>query len=197
MFENLKIRFLRDYLSKYLFCYTLCKRRRSGKLNMLNYGVLTHTIILLLCYIVYCTGYRQWSSDRSGYRQLSNDRCGVTGAGYEYENGGLYAYDNPTANHNDVIGGVDDLTSFSRSRYQCGGGNPTFTMEPAETSSAVSHHPQRAPSTSPSLPYLHQRRAGDYSNYFSRDDRLPQLHSAEAPNRPTTLEVRLPKYQYF
>lgn len=141
--------------------------------------------------IVYCTvGYRQLSSDRGGYRQLSNDRCGVTSAGYEYENGGLYAYDNPTANHNDAVGGVDDPPSFSRSRYRCGGGNPTFTMEPAEPSSTVSHHTQRAPSTSPSLPYLHQRRAGDYSNYFTSDERLSQPHSAETLNRPTTLEVR-------
>ncbi|XP_025192427.1 mitogen-activated protein kinase kinase kinase 10 isoform X3 [Melanaphis sacchari] len=138
------------------------------------------------------TRYRQWSSDRSGYRQLSNDRCGVTGVGYEYENGGLYAYDNPTANHNDAIGGVDDPPSFSRSRYRCGGGNPTFTMESAETSSAVSHHSQRAPSISPSLPYLHQRRVGDYLNYFSRDDRLPQPHLVEAPNRPTSLEPGTP-----
>jgi len=139
------------------------------------------------------------SSDRGGYRQLSNDRCGITSAGYEYENGGLYAYDNPTANHNDVVGdGVDDPPSFSRSRYRCGGGNPTFTMELAETSSAVSHHTQRVPSTSPSVPpYLHQRRAGDYSNYFTSDERLPQPHSAETPNRPTTLEVRTYNYKYF
>lgn len=156
-----------------------------------------HCIILYYCIYLYCTGYRQLSSDRGGYRQLSNDRCGVTSAGYEYENGGLYAYDNPTANHNDVVGGVDDPPSFSRSRYRCGGGNPTFTMEPAETSSSVSHHTHRVPSTSPSLSYLHQRRAGDYSNYFTSDERLPQPHSAETPNRPTTLEVRTYNYQYF
>eukprot|EP00102_Acyrthosiphon_pisum_P018541 XP_016655751.1 PREDICTED: mitogen-activated protein kinase kinase kinase 10 isoform X3 [Acyrthosiphon pisum] len=138
------------------------------------------------------TGYRQLSSDRGGYRQLSNDRCGVTSAGYEYENGGLYAYDNPTANHNDAVGGVDDPPSFSRSRYRCGGGNPTFTMDPAEFSSAVSHHTQRAPSISPSLPYLHQRRAGDYSNYFTSDERLSQPHSAETLSRPTTLEPGTP-----
>ncbi|XP_022172420.1 mitogen-activated protein kinase kinase kinase 10 isoform X2 [Myzus persicae] len=138
------------------------------------------------------TGYRQLSSDRGGYRQLSNDRCGVTSAEYEYENGGLYAYDNPTANHNDSVGGVDDPPSFSRSRYRCGGGNPTFIMEPAETCSVVLHHTQRAPSTSPSLPYLHQRRAGDYSNYFTSDERLPQPHSPETLNRPTTLEPGTP-----
>lgn len=156
-------------------------------------GVLRNTTLQTydyICHVVYRTGYRQLSSDRGGYRQLSGDRCGVTGAGYEYENGGLYAYDNPSANHNDAVGGgVDDPPSFCRSRYRCGGGNPTFTMESTETSSAVSHHSQRAPSTSPSLPYLHQKRACDYSNYFVRDDRL-QPHSAEAPNRPTTLEVR-------
>ncbi|KAL4143192.1 hypothetical protein QTP88_005550 [Uroleucon formosanum] len=128
----------------------------------------------------------------TGYRQLSNDRCGLTSARYEYESGDLYAYDNPTANHNDTVGGVDDPPSFSRSRYRCGGGNPTFTMEPTEPSSAVSHHTQRVPSTSPSLTYLHQRRAGDYSNYFTSDERLPQPHSNETPNRPTTLEPGTP-----
>lgn len=128
-------------------------------------------------------GYRQLSSDR-GYRQLSSDRGGVTG-GYEYENRALYAYDNPSAN-SDVICSAGEPSSFSRSRYQCGGGNPTFSLDPAETSSYYLQQQMTAGTAKSSLSLPYMRRAGDYSTYFSSDN-----HSAakEALQRPTTLEV--------
>lgn len=114
---------------------------------------------------------------------MSSDR-GAAGYEYENEHSTLYAYDNPSANND--LGGSESY-SFSRSRYQCGGGNPTFAMDTPETSS---YYPQQQSTieaiNSLSSPYL--RKAGDYSNYFS-----PQhnnyLQSAEALKRPTTLEV--------
>jgi len=131
-------------------------------------------------------GYPQLSSDR-GYRQLSSDRGSTVSSGYEYNNGAisLYAYDNPSANND--IGGP---SSLSRSWYRCGSGNPTFVLEPTETSSS-SHYEQQQQQTltSLSLPYL--RRAGDYSNYFSVQDEDDRHHHrpTEILIRPTTLEV--------
>lgn len=114
---------------------------------------------------------------------MSSDRGGsITGGGYEYDNSAaLYAYDNPSANSD--VGGS---SSFGFSRYQCGGRNPTFVLDPVETS--LSQYEQQT-MTSLSLPYL--RRAGDYSNYFSVED---NLHPVEVPIRPTTLEVCVVAY---
>jgi len=133
-------------------------------------------------------GFQQLSSDR-GYRQLSSDRGSAISSGYEYDNGAtsLYAYDNPSVNND--IGGP---SSFSRSQYHCGSGNPTFALEPTETLSSLYYQQQQQQQTltSLSLPYL--RRAGDYSNYFSVQDEDDCHHHClmEIPNRPTTLEVQ-------
>ncbi|XP_025420103.1 mitogen-activated protein kinase kinase kinase 9 isoform X3 [Sipha flava] len=130
-------------------------------------------------------GYRQLSSDR-GYRQLSSDRGGDSG--YDYENRALYAYDNPSAN-SDVICSAGSSPSFSRIRYQCGGGNPTFSMDPAETSSYFLQQQMNTETdkSSLSLPYL--RRARDFTTYFSQDHN-PTMQ--EVLKRPTTLEPGTP-----
>ncbi|XP_050520331.1 mitogen-activated protein kinase kinase kinase 10-like isoform X2 [Daktulosphaira vitifoliae] len=117
------------------------------------------------------------------YRQLSSD-CGNENK-YEYENNVLYAYDNPSVNNLNL----KSINLKSQERYHCGGGNPTFVLEPEE------YNQRNISDTSLSLPYL--RRAGDYSNYFTQENPMPFERSAALePNAPSRLRSSLKKTIY-